>query len=672
MSASFADKFVAIKRELALAPTLKPVEGVRIANEDLGLEAQPGQTLSSQVDAILDALGITHASCVGAAAAASALAPAKLPASPAVTGVILPMTEAAITRFLIVFLLPFFYGAATRLPFIYFVIHLDKHFGAQITEQFGTKMLPIGLCVASYQFARVLTNILSLWAPRVSHLLGSCLGLAGFALVWFSDTNKLWSFVIGTVLVGFSETMSSMQVYVKQEYSEQLATLQVTMKIQYASVMFGVMFAFLFGGVIYQYYHINGVAAFGTLVLSIEVLGTSLYFLLMLQRRARMEPTPSDAAAAAEARREMTEPTPSDEAPIPRSKSWAQKTFQKAVRKLRFSKVVETAAYQERVKVDRFAKSGQSANWVAYLLAVTVGVEAVTIGYNLSIGPIFLLDEFGADISIIGVLFAAGATVGTVTAVSLTLTPWGNVALKHYLPAPFNIYLAMTGIGCSVLLAAVPNMAVHITGLLLLMGFNDLAATLLIEVQGAVTSNAAYYLVGPLGQIVRRSLNAVTAATGPLLFGLWPRAPHVVAGGVTLLWTAVFTVAIEIRRRTTQKILEAALKREQLDAITKMPWEAQEIACQIAELQGAKDAHQFLTEVKAMRSGDSHDNLVEAWVHGAQVWKRRDAMSKSSSLFSSARTPSGDHSVRDPSDINDTSSTSDPCAAEEKEEAWSI
>ena len=57
-------------------------------------------------------------------------------------------------KFLILGLCPFFCGAATRLPFIYYVIHLDSHFGDQITERFGSKWFPIGCFVAAYQVIR--------------------------------------------------------------------------------------------------------------------------------------------------------------------------------------------------------------------------------------------------------------------------------------------------------------------------------------------------------------------------------------------------------------------------------------------------------------------------------------------------------------------------------------
>ena len=41
------------------------------------------------------------------------------------------------------------------------------------------------------QFCRVVTNVVSLFLPRFSHLTGSVVGLAGFALVLGTDKDNL-------------------------------------------------------------------------------------------------------------------------------------------------------------------------------------------------------------------------------------------------------------------------------------------------------------------------------------------------------------------------------------------------------------------------------------------------------------------------------------------------
>ena len=58
-------------------------------------------------------------------------------------------------KFLILFLQPFCQGVTTRLPFIYYVIHLDAHFGKQIIDTFGSKWFPIGCFVAAFQVVGV-------------------------------------------------------------------------------------------------------------------------------------------------------------------------------------------------------------------------------------------------------------------------------------------------------------------------------------------------------------------------------------------------------------------------------------------------------------------------------------------------------------------------------------
>ena len=176
------------------------------------------------------------------------------------------------------------------------------------------------------------------------------------------------------------------------------------------------------------------------------------------------------------------------------------------------------------------------ATWVNWLLCMTFGIEALTIGYNLSIGPIFILNQFNQGTGVIGLLFAVGGTAGAIAAIGVTCTEFGSNAMKKIASPPFDLCIAMFGIGVAVLVAATPSFPVHVIGLISLMCFNDLGATLMTELQGSITNVSSYSLLGPLGQVVRRSLNVVTALTGPVLFGIYPRMPYFVAGVITLLW----------------------------------------------------------------------------------------------------------------------------------------
>ena len=53
-----------------------------------------------------------------------------------------------IIEIVVIAIMPFLYGAATRLPFIYYVIHLN--------DQFELDWLPIGLSVGAYQGCNIM------------------------------------------------------------------------------------------------------------------------------------------------------------------------------------------------------------------------------------------------------------------------------------------------------------------------------------------------------------------------------------------------------------------------------------------------------------------------------------------------------------------------------------
>ena len=79
---------------------------------------------------------------------------------------------------------------------------------------------------------------------------------------FFSDIDLLYPCVIGTAIVGLSETVSSMQKYAKQLYKHDREMAHTRIKYQYAFVMVGVVISFFTGGFVYQYYYIKGVALF--------------------------------------------------------------------------------------------------------------------------------------------------------------------------------------------------------------------------------------------------------------------------------------------------------------------------------------------------------------------------------------------------------------------------
>ena len=435
-----------------------------------------------------------------------------------------------------IWLMPFFYGAATRLPFIYFVIHL--------VVNFDQDLLWVGIFVALYQASRVVTSTFAIVFPKLSHFMGTSIGLAGFITVYLSDNSLLTPFVAGTCVVGFSECMSSMQKYAKVMYQNEPDRELASRKLrhQYAAVMLGVVFAFSVGGFVYQYKFIDGVALFGVIIEALGLASFFLYFLLEQNGNTTADPSAS-----------------ADDNLPPTSSTSTRSVVEDVaayLNRIRSISILTKTVNEANSKFDK--DKAIAATWINWIMCISFGIEALTIGYNLSIGPIFLLNEFNRQTSIIGIMFAVGAASGTFAAVSVTCTDTGRRMLKKIANSPFDICFAMLGIGTGVLVAAIPSFPVHVAGVVLLMCFNDLGATLMTELQASISTTNNYNILGPMGQVVRRSLNVVTALTGPLLFGVYPRLPYFVAGGVTLIWTVVLFCAFKCR---VKKTLEAIAQK---------------------------------------------------------------------------------------------------------------
>ena len=193
------------------------------------------------------------------------------------------------------------------------------------------------------------------------------------------------------------------------------------------------------------------------------------------------------------------------------------------------------------------------ATWVNWLLCLTFGIQALTIGFAYGIGPIYLKTEFGTETGEIGLLFSLGTMFGSISAIFFTCTKSGNKLLRSVIQSPFDLCFAMVGTAIGAVVVCVPSFAVSSLGFVILFALNDLGSTLITELQTSITTVSSYSVIGPTGQIVRRILNSVTALTRPLLFGILPSLPFYVTGGVTIVWTIVLFIALKFRMKHTRK-----------------------------------------------------------------------------------------------------------------------
>ncbi len=131
--------------------------------------------------------------------------------------------------FLCIFSLPFFYAAITTLPFIYFVIHMRFNFDMSWVD--------IGGYVACYQAAGVSTNFFTIFAPRLTHFFGTTMGLIGSIVVLVNSNDNKLAFILGTVAVGFSESLCSAQLLLKNLscVNRDIELMSRQLKVQYAS-----------------------------------------------------------------------------------------------------------------------------------------------------------------------------------------------------------------------------------------------------------------------------------------------------------------------------------------------------------------------------------------------------------------------------------------------------
>jgi len=439
-------------------------------------------------------------------------------------------------EWLTVYAQPFFYGAITRLPFIYFVIHMRFSFELEWTI--------IGLFVGCYQAMRVVSSGVSIFFPRFTHIVGTMIGLGGNILVILSDTDQKANIIAGTVLVGCSETLAPMQKYLKCQFGSDIDALEHKLKLQYAAVMVGVTFAFGLGGFVYDFFGIMGVATFGIIMSTGELLSLGMFIY-----QEMMETDEED-----------SDPKISNVRSILDNVEAAKTTRQEDPSTDGLSSLGPDAEAEDdpiTVALDSFSASGMGANYLSYALCFTFGMEAITIGYNLAVSPVLITEVFEQNTTVIGALLASGAAFGTIVTISIAFSKQGNAMMEKSFPSPLNFLVAMVGISVAVLVAAIPVFPIHIVGLLLLMGFNDLAALLLNEMQGAITSTKAYSTIGPMGQVVRRSGNVITAVTGPILFGIMPQLPYIVAGAVTAGWTVCLSLIIRHRFVGTKNIVQS-------------------------------------------------------------------------------------------------------------------
>jgi hypothetical protein len=184
--------------------------------------------------------------------------------------------------------------------------------------------------------------------------------------------------------------------------------------------------------------------------------------------------------------------------------------------------------------------------WINYMIVATFAIQALCIGVILSTAPILLLEEYDFDVRWIGLVFGCGEILGTIALFSFVPVST-QMKVRRYFPGPLNVLIIVGSLGILAVLLVINTLGSSVAFILLIMGLNDFGTALTAEAQGATVASENYSRMNALSNIGRRVGNTVTAAVGPIMYGVVYYLPFVTFGGLTVLWILVMAIAFNKR-----------------------------------------------------------------------------------------------------------------------------
>jgi len=421
----------------------------------------------------------------------------------------------------LIFFMPFFCTVATRLPFIYFVIQLRER---------GLDYVTIGFLIGAFHFCRVIAIASAIFHPKAAHLLGSMIGLAGYITLLCADKSNITMFAVGNIITGFAEASAAVFVYSKNMYATDAPKMRMAMSNQSATIGVAVIIGFFFGGIAFDKFGVDGIAVAGIIALGIE-LASLLYYLLTCSEGDIKNQSRSDKVL---------------EATLPEEEKNSEFTFSRVLTSLQKEELSAelTGMYS--------TTEGIVANSFTLLISAIFSIESIACGYLFSIGPMFIKNTFGVDEESIGIIFSCASLFGSIGTI-ISISPKGRAFQKTHLRSPYNLYILVVVVTCSVLGCLVPIFSVHVISVLSLIGACELFLTLVSELQGAITTSHYYTVLGPSAQMLRRIMNVVMAVTGPIAYGVFPRLPYLISSCLCFIFSVVFIFSTEAQNRKNAK-----------------------------------------------------------------------------------------------------------------------
>ena len=242
-----------------------------------------------------------------------------------------------------------------------------------------------------------------------------------------------------------------MQNYVKQELSSSsLASLREHLRLQYAFNVAGTALGFIVAALAYKHHGVVAVSVLGVILELLELLSLALYASLASTSSGLEQLSCSggddnigsdhkDESPDAGREIDLTEyadkshvksifsllgmwyawiDPAEDEASIIRSTIMPYshlKAYDSTQLSCDPKSLIQTTTDGESLEKFSFAPTAASRPpWIAYLVIVTFGVQALMIGIVLSTSPIVLFQVHKVDLPLVGVIFGAGEVVGCI------------------------------------------------------------------------------------------------------------------------------------------------------------------------------------------------------------------------------------------------------------------
>ncbi|CAE8631092.1 unnamed protein product [Polarella glacialis] len=479
---------------------------------------------------------------------------------------------------LAIVIIPFFYSVCTRLLFGCMAIVLWK-------IGFSFEAIAAGIC--GYQTMRGVSNSIqkkgNLQKRSVYLTFGALVGYTLVAWVDLSqdspleasrnevhlETRFVVALLVGFGLVGLSEIYTCMQWMCKHwaflatdTIEKKVDYCRLCFKQQYCIVNLGAAVAFL-GGLVFNKFALRGVAIVGACDALIVIVLLVLYIKLDETVKTRMGRARADSSDHVEAI-DPIKATDSMQAKIVDS--------MKADDSMKSTDSIKVLIV-DSIKADVSMKATDSTKartgrehspnlhegevpkkvpWIGWLIALTFGFEAASIGVLLSIGPLFWFDNFELDVFYIGLLMSLGEFVGFVETFCELNSHIVNI--KRWLfPNPWALIILLGVIGvCDLTYMSLSFWPVAVAQIIM-QGCNGMCLSLLTEIQGSIIDADHYQYVAGVSQVVRRVGNVGMAALAPIMYMVHPGLPFLIAGILTLVWMVVLSMAFVRRRKEIEQ-----------------------------------------------------------------------------------------------------------------------